>query len=192
MNESIRNVIKDNEIVLWSGVPENFDIMDKTNKNGILTTIILAFTAAAVVSVIYANAVFSGMVPMQWAFIPLAFVIAACISYNKFAVSKKVAGDLTYFITNQRIITTDGRSSKLSSVYYPEIHKAKFVTDSDGHTSLLCGDAAVKYPAPRIRFKAAARADVSENHICDSYVMYAIPDADKVKEIIRDYLPIVK
>lgn len=192
MNEKVQKALKDDEVLLWSDKPEKFDTKDKTNKNTILTTIIASFSIAVAVSYIYLNAALSKCTDPKWVLVAILFVVASYISYNKLAISRKVATKLTYVITNQRIFTLTEGSTEFSGAYYPEIKEAKFFTDADGHTSLLCGSKAVRYPASKIRFEATTKATRNDKKETEAYVMYAIPEADKVREIIADYLPIVK
>ena len=69
---------------------------------------------------------------------------------------------------------------------------AAFVTDGDGHTSLVCGSKAVSSSPSKVRSIASKAARFSDSKELEAYAMYAIADAATIKEVLKDYLPMIK
>ena len=72
---------------------------------------------------------------------------------------------------------------------FDKVKEYKFAEDADGQVSLVCGCDMMK-KSPR-GYRASAvfglrmKADNSE---CERFVMYAIPEADQVKELVAKLL----
>ena len=102
--------------------------------------------------------------------------------------ASKIRKRMQYAITDKRlIILTDSDKS----VEYSAISAAKLDRDEDGHTSLLCGEDAIKAKPWKRRAATLSGAITDDNTgMCERFVMYALPDADKVKETLKPFLPL--
>ncbi len=110
------------------------------------------------------------------------------IVLRTFMDASKIRKSITYAITNKRLFIGTDRAK---SVEYSSISEAKFCTDEDGHNSLLCGERAVKAKPKAWRTAVLAGVCIDdETGLCDNFAMYAIPDAERVKDLLKQYLPI--
>ena len=102
--------------------------------------------------------------------------------------ASKIRKRALYAITDKRLlILTDSAKS----VEYSAISAAKLDRDEDGHTSLLCGEDAIKAKPWKRRAAMLSGAITDDNTgMCERFVMYALPDADKVKETLKPFLPL--
>ena len=188
MEELLNESLREEEKLLWSGRPEAFETLDKTHKvpfirKGIITALVtIAICVAYVLFAKIENA------PLKPA---VLVVVAACgifIILRGLADAAKIRKRVLYAITDKRlIILTDSDRS----VEYSAISVAKLDRDEDGHVSLLCGESAIKAKPWKRRVIVLTGAVTNDTTgMCESFAMYALPDADKVKEILKPYLPL--
>ena len=188
MEELLKESLREEEKLLWSGRPEAFETLDKTHKipfirKGIITAIVTIAICAGYV--ILAGAQDAPLKPGVLA------VVAACgvfLIVRGLLDASKIRKRMQYAITDKRlIILTDSDKS----VEYSAISAAKLDRDEDGHVSLLCGEDAIKAKPWKRRVMALAGTVTNDTTgMCESFAFYAIPDADKVKEILKPYLPL--
>ncbi len=186
MEELLKESLREEEKLLWSGRPEAFETLDMTHKipfirKGIITAIVTI--AICVGYVILAGAQDAPLKPGVLA------VVAACgvfIIVRGLLDASKIRKRMQYAITDKRlIILTDSDKS----VEYSAISAAMLSSDKDGHVSLLCGENAIKAKPWRRRALALTGAVTNDTTgVCESFVMYALPETDKVNEILRSYL----
>ncbi len=187
MEEQLRPLLAKDEQLLWCGRPEAFETLDKTNRPGIVSGILVK-------TVIFA-AMLYGYVRAALATESFNFFIAAAIAATSglvIAYPFFVAGNLrkkrVYGLTDKRILRL-GENNE--SVPYSRIKTAAIRTDADGHTSLLCGPGTVKLRPARWRGKADGpffnRPDKPE---AEDIVLYALPMDKKLRSVLEEYLPI--
>jgi len=187
MEELLKEELKENEKLLWTGKPEAFETMDKVYKPALIKKVIMMtvlVAALAVAYVVLANA--KGVDLQAW----LLILLAACVvgsAVTPFLDAKKLRARTLYAVTDIRIIVVQ---DTVKDVPFAAIEEAVALTDEAGHTSILCGQDAVKFKASACRAAAASgpRAN-GENGLCESLVLYAVPEAAKVKEILSKYIP---
>lgn len=186
MEELLKESLSEEETLLWSGRPEPFETLDKTHKkpfirSAIITALItLAICAAYVILIIIENTQLKPGVLV---------VVAACgvfLILRSLLDASKIRKQVQYAITDKRLmILTDNAKS----IEYSAVSVSKLDRDEDGHISLLCGENAIKAKPWKRRAAVLTGAVINDNTgMCVSFVMYAIPDADKVKEILKPYL----
>ena len=186
MEELLKESLREEETLLWSGRPEAFETLDKTHKvpfirKGIIAALVtIAICAAYVIFAQIKNVPLKPAVPV---------IVAACgifVILRGLIDASKLRKRVLYAITDKRlIIQTDSDKS----VEYSAISAAKLSSDKDGHVSLLCGENAIKAKPWRRRELALTGAVTNDTTgVCESFVMYALPETDKVNEILKSYL----
>jgi hypothetical protein len=82
--------------------------------------------------------------------------------------------------------------SEVRSVKLEAIPTAKFATDDDGLTSLLCGPDCENLAPQKFRVSTLTGAMLNQDTmICDRFVMYAIDDPEGFKKAAKGYLTIM-
>ena len=188
MEELLKEALREDEKLLWSGRPEAFETLDKTHKSPFIRSGIIAAVVTIALCVAYVILAKAKDVPLKPA---VLVIVAACgifIILRGLNDASKIKKRVLYAITDKRlIILTDSAKS----VEYSAISAAKLDRDEDGHTSLLCGEDAIKARPWKRRAAVLSGAITNENTgMCERFVMYALPDADKIKEILKPYLPL--
>lgn len=187
MEEILKEELRSGEKLLWQTKPEEFETLDATHKKPVLVKsvlIICIVAALCVIYVIYAN---SKSIDIKPALIAIAMVCAVVGAINFIFESRKLK-KIIYAITDQRIIFGD---DILKSLEFSKINKLELKSDADGHTSILFGDIAIKAKAHQWRSLAVADAYIdSDTGFCTRFVMYALPDAEQVKNILSEYVPL--
>ena len=188
MEELLKEALREDEKLLWSGRPEAFETLDKTHKSPFIRSGIITAVVTIALCVAYVILAKANDVPLKPA---VLVIVAACgifIIVRGLLDASKIKKRVLYAITDKRlIILTDSAKS----VEYSAINVAKLDRDEDGHTSLLCGEDAIKARPWKRRAAVLSGAITNENTgMCERFVMYALPDADKIKEILKPYLPL--
>ena len=188
MEELLKESLREDEKLLWSGRPEAFETLDKTHKSPFIRSGIITAVVTIALCVAYVILVRAKEAPLKPA---VLVIVAACgifIIVRGLLDASKIKKRVLYAITDKRlIILTDSAKS----VEYSAISAAKLDRDEDGHTSLLCGEDAIKARPWKRRAAVLSGAITNENTgMCERFVMYALPDADKIKEILKPYLPL--
>ena len=118
----------------------------------------------------------------------LILVIGAFAIAIPFMTARRLRKDAVYAITDRNIIRA---GSSETSVPLSRIHVATLKTDSDGHTTLLCGPEAQKFPATKWRAYAdTSFRDLEEEGECGRAVIYALPMDENLNRIIHQVLPL--
>ena len=188
MEELLKESLREDEKLLWSGRPEAFETLDKTHKSPFIRRGIITAVVTIALCVAYVILVRAKEAPVKPA---VLVIVAACgifIILRGLLDASKIRKRTSYAITDKRLlILTDSAKS----VEYSAISAAKLDRDEDGHTSLLCGEDAIKARPWKRRAAVLSGAITNENTgMCERFVLYALPDADKIKEILKPYLPL--
>lgn len=174
------NLAKD-EQVLWTGKPE-FKTLGATHKNFFAGKVVIVAVALIAFFMYYFMGVMAGTIQFKAAVILIMAVIAAVPLLLEWLDAQKMKKTL-YAVTDSRLVAMV--DSAVHAVTYDKIKAHKFAEDADGQISLVCGCDMMK-KSPR-SYRASAvfglrmKADNSE---CERFVMYAIPEADKVKKLV--------
>lgn len=188
MEELLKESLREDEKLLWSGRPEAFETLDKTHKSPFIRSGIITAVVTIALCMAYVILAKAKEAPLKPA---VLVIVAACgifIIVRGLLDASKIRKRTSYVITDKRLlILTDSAKS----VEYSAISASKLDRDEDGHTSLLCGEDAIKARPWKRRAAALSGAITNENTgMCERFVMYALPDADKIKEILKPYLPL--
>lgn len=183
MDEMLSAYLEENEQILWDSHPEPFTTLDRTHKDPFIKKVWITLITTAVLLALYIG-VIGGHDPL---IIAVTVIIAAyiCISTHMNAWQLKKA---RYLITDRRIIVMN---NDITFAHYDEIPMAFFRKDADGHTSLVCGEYAIELAPHKWRsYSAAGVRFIPNSKVCDNLILYAIPDPDKVKEVLKPYLTV--
>lgn len=181
MEQKLYDNLMEGEKVLWSGKPES-QTFGKTHK-----TFFIAKAAVIAIALIgffmyYLGGVNAGTIPFKASAIIIVLVIAAVPLTLEWLDAQKMKKTI-YAVTDKRLITLV--DTAVNAVTFDQVKAHKFAEDADGQVSLVCGCDMMK-ASPRT-YRASAvyglrmKADNSE---CERFVMYAIPEADKVKKLV--------
>ena len=188
MEKQLREHLLEDEQLLWTGCPESFDTLDKSNKTSIVVGIVikaLVTLGILLVFIISARQDGKSVSPIAIALI-LAFGVFAMI--NPFLVARRLSKKTIYGLTDKRILRS---GSNDEAVPYERIKSAVLRTDQDGHTSLLCGARAVKLKPRQFRGEAdAAFVNNQGEPEAERVILYALPMDDALMRLLNTYLPL--
>lgn len=187
MEEILKSALDDNEKLLWTGRPENFEALDETNRKYFIKKAIIAAAVSALLIAAYALMVVSSG-NFKFSIVAIILVFAVYGPLNVLMDANKLKKKIGYAITDKRLITV---LDSARGIPYSAVKCAEFRTDADGHTALLCGPDAVNSKAEQWRAFTVIGACMDESgEQCERYVMYALPEAERVKVILKPYLNI--
>lgn len=187
MENQLRERLMADEQLMWTGRPEDFDTLDKTNKTSIIVGLVIKVIVTVGIILLFCFSAQNGSKsgPGVYFFI-LAFAAFAVL--NPFLIARRLRRKTIYGLTNKRIMrsgTTD------NAVPYERIKKAVLRMDDDGHTSLLCGSRAVNLKPRKWRGEAdASFIDNRDEAEANRVILYALPMDDTLKDILKKHLPL--
>ncbi len=190
MEDILKSKLKDDETLLWSARPEAFETLDKTHKAAFMRKAVVIAAVAVALIVLYIIAAIKNHAPVQ---IPVILVGLAAGLYGMFGDildANKLRNKTIYGLTDQRIIAVMGMSTE--AVDYERMSKGdyEFVTDEDGHTSLLCGERAREAkPNGRRTVTVCGAQNNAETGECHGFGMYGITEHVKdIDAILSKYI----
>ena len=182
MEQKLYENLMEGEKLLWSGKPE-FKTLGNTHKNFFAAKVVVIVAALIAFFAYYFAGVKDGSIPFKGAVLVIMGVIAAVPLMLEWLDAQKMKKTI-YAVTDSRLIAMV--DTAVNVVSYDKIKTYKFEKDADGQTSLVCGCDMMKKSARTYRsaavFGLRMKADNSE---CERFVMYAIPEADKVKTLVE-------
>lgn len=188
MESRVREILESGEELLWIGSPEKFETMDKTYGGRIKCGTAIKLIAGIALIVLYILAVRKNGAEIMPA---LIVIIAFCMIYavaNPWLTANKLRKKICYAVTDRRLISV---TSDVKGVPYELIKEAAVKTDEDGHSTLLCGTDAVKFQMGKWRGESTVSARLnSDTGECESLVLYAVPEIEKVEGLLKQYLPL--
>lgn len=190
MEDILKSKLKDDETLLWSAVPEAFETLDKTHKAYFLRKAVLVAAAAVALIVLYIIAAAKNHAAVQPAVIAILLAAGGYGVFGDILDANKLRNKTIYGLTDQRIIAVMGMSTE--AVDYERMNKGdyEFVTDEDGHTSLLCGERAREAkPHGRRSVTVCGAQNNAETGECHGFGMYGITEhVDTVNGILSKYI----
>ena len=187
MEELFKEELLSGEKLLWHAKPEEFETLDVTHKKPVTVRAALTICIVAALCVIYVVYANSKGIDVKPSLVVIAMGCAVIGAFNYIFESKKLR-KINYAVTDQRIIFGD---EILKSLEFSKINKLELKTDADGHTSILFGDIAIKAKPHKWRSLATADAYIdTDTDFCTRFVMYAVPNAEQVKDILSKYIPL--
>ncbi len=187
MEEILKEELRPGEKILWRGKPEPFEILDLTHKKPLITKAILIIAIVALICVIYVAYAISAGIGVKYILVVAAMLCAIMGALNGFNEGRKMK-KVNYVVTDQRIISILDLPKSLE---YAKIKEVEFKTDEDGLTSVLFGETAIK--AKPCQRRSLALLDPfldEETGYCSRFVLYAVDDAEGLKNIFSKYIAI--
>ena len=186
MEEKLRPIMDEGEKILWSGRPENFETLDKTHKSRFIRSSIITVVVTVALIVAYLMTIARTGAEMKVGLLVIMIALAIYVVASTFINANKLRKKMEYAVTDKRLVLIRDEPKGIS---YDQIPIAALKTDEDGHGSLLCGAHAVN-EAPA-KWRASALAGIRTNvdtMVCEDLIMYAIPEPEKLREILKPYL----
>lgn len=190
MEEILKTKLKDDETLLWCARPEAFETLDKTHKGRFIRKAVIIAAVVAVLIVIYIIAAGKNHVDVK---LPVILLVLAAGLYGVFGENldaNKLRSKTIYGLTDRRMIAVMGMSTE--AVDYERMKKGdyEFVTDEDGHTSLLCGERAREAkPYGRRSVTVCGAQNNAETGECHGFAMYGITaDVKAIDAILSKYI----
>ena len=182
MEQQLREHLMEGEQLLWSGRPEAFETLDKTNKSSIITGLVIKLLVTIGLLVVYVISARDNSV------IVAILALAAVALANPFLIARRLRRKTVYGLTDKRVL----RSGVFDqAIPYERIRSAELRTDEDGHTSLLCGPRSAGLKPRKWRSEAEASfIDNRDEPEAARVIFYAIPVSEEVKGLLKQYLPI--
>ena len=188
MEKQLREHLWEDEQLLWSGCPESFETLDRTNKKSILVGLVIkVLVALGILVLLFISSQQNGK-NVSPAVIVIYLAFAAYAIMTPFLVARHLRRNTIYGLTDKRVIRS-GQSDQ--AVPYERIKSAVLRTDDDGHTSLLCGSRAYNLKPCKWRGEAdAAFINGSEEPEAERVILYALPMDSRLEELLKKYLPL--
>lgn len=182
MEDKLKSKLKDDETLLWCAKPESFEILDKTHKSNFVKKAILITVVFAAIVAVYIYMAIDTSSTIQIPVILIGLAAAAYGMFGEFLDGRKLQNKTMYALTDQRIIAMMGMSFEAVDYERMQGGEYEFVTDEDGHTSMLFGERAREAkPFGRRSATVCGAQNNSETGECQGFALYGI--TDHVKEI---------
>ena len=185
MEQKLKEVLVEGEQLLWSGKPE-FKTLGETHKNTFAVKAVVVAFAAIAFLMYYLIGVKNGLIAFKAMVLLLTAVLAAVPLSLEWLAAQKMKKTI-YAVTDRRLIAMVDTATNI--VTYDKIKSYKFAEDADGQVSLVCGCDMMKKSPRSYRSSAVFGLRMKEDGSeCERFVMYAIPEADKVKKLVVKYM----
>lgn len=185
MENSLRELLEEDEKLLWFGRPEPFETLDKTNKKSIVIGLVIKVLVIIGCLALYAQSVtttgdFKPVVP------GMVFAVGAYAIASPFLIARRLRKSTLYGLTDRRVLRTGANSE---SVPYERIKSAVLRRDEDGHTTLLCGPRTRNLKPRSWRGEAdAAFINGPDDPEALRVILYNIPMDKKLQAVLGQYL----
>ena len=185
MEERLRNSLIEGEEILWMGSPK-FQTLDRTNRTYIIAKAVLTLASVGVFMVSYLDYAIAGGMGVNVTVPVIVAALTALVLMPEIMDAYKLKKAL-YAVTNRRIISVV--NGTVMSVEYSKIQEYAFAEDTDGQISLLCGNKAMACKPRMRRLYTILGARLTEDKsVCESYVLYAIPENNELKQLLKTYI----
>lgn len=188
MEKQLREHLSGDEQLLWSGCPEPFDTLDRTNKTSIVVGLVIkVLVTLGILLLFYSSAKQNGNSVKPGAII-IILAFAAFAVMNPFLIAHRLRKKTIYGLTDKRILRA---GTNEGAVPYERIKTAVLRTDEDGHTTLLCGSRAYNLKPRQWRSEAdASFLNSIDSQEADRVILYALPMDSRLRELLNKYLPL--
>ena len=190
MEEKLKAKLKDDETLLWTAKPEAFETLDKTHKAYFVRKAVIITIVVAALIALYIKMAIDKNADVQLAVILIGIAFGAYGVFGEFLDANKLRNKSLYALTDQRIIAVMGMS--VEAVDYERLSDYEFVTDEDGHTSLLCGERAREAkPYGRRSATVCGAQNNSETGECHGFALYGITaEVKNIEKILKEHIQV--
>ena len=187
MDKKLNSLLEHDEKLLWSGRPERFETLDKTNKKSIVIGLIIKVVVTLGLTLGYIHAARSAAGIKPGVLVVLLAIFAWAVA-NPFLIARRLREKTIYGLTDRRVLRAGANDE---SVPYDRMKSVVLRTDADGHTTLLCGPRTKDLKPHQWRGEAdAAFINGPDDPECVRLILYALPMSVKLKMILEDHLSI--
>lgn len=187
MEEQLRERLLEGEQLLWSGCPENFETLDRTNKTSIIVGLVIKVLVTVGILSLFLFSSQNGGNKAPGVFIVIILFAAYAVLYP-FLIARRLRKKTIYGLTDKRVIRSGATDN---GVPYERIKKAVLATDKDGHVTLLCGERALGLKPRQWRGEAdASFIDSHDAPEAERVILYALPMDDALHAILNKHLPL--
>ena len=178
--------LQPDEQILWEGKPENFRTLDACHTLPLLRSVLIFLLGGALIG---ACAVLLSESKTLNGDVYAILLLFAIIAPLRLVLDAAALRRTRYYATDRRLVAV---GKNVQDVAYSRIREAGFVTDAAGHTSLLCGAKALAGAPWSIRERTVVGRDALEGEttICDGFAFYAVDDADGLRAVLENRLPL--
>ena len=190
MEEKLKAKLKDDETLLWTAKPEDFETLDKTHKAYFVRKAVAISVVIIALLALYIKMAIDKSADIQFAVILIGLAFGAYGVFGEFLDANKLRNKSLYALTDQRIIAMMGMS--FEAVDYERLSDYEFVTDEDGHTSLLCGERAREAkPYGRRSATVCGAQNNSETGECHGFALYGITaEVNNIEKILKEHIQV--
>jgi len=182
MEQKLYENLMEGEKVLWTGKPE-FKTLGETHKNFFAAKVVVIAFALIAFFMYYFIGVQEGTIDFKASVIGIMAVVGAVPLALEWLDAQKMKKTF-YVVTDSRFIAMV--DAAVYAVTYDKVKVYKFAEDADGQVSLVCGCDMMKASPRSYRAGAVYGLRMKEdNSECERFVMYAIPEADKVQKLVE-------
>lgn len=189
MEEQLLSKLKEGETILWMARPEPFETLDRTHKPHFIKKALLLTVVFGALIGAYAYAAVVNGVGIKLPLILFGILGALYGIFGEFLDARKLKRKTLYALTNQRMLSVLGLTCE--GAEYENLQDYTFVSDEDGHVSLLCGERSrdTKPFGRRSATVCGAQTNV-ETGLCQGFAMYGVTgEVEQMRNILADYLP---
>ncbi|MBQ5672082.1 MAG: hypothetical protein IIV43_06980 [Oscillospiraceae bacterium] len=185
MNDKLNEYLQDGEQLLWSGKP-TMKMPDEAHMNAYAVKAVLTVFGGVAFLMYYMLGVTHGTIPFKAAVLVLLAVLMGVILAPDWMDVGKL-NKAVYAVTDRRLLVLV--NNVVHAVSFDVIDAYKFDTDAAGQTTLMCGKSGMKTRPSRRRLNTIFGLRMSDDGtVCDRFVMYGIPEADKVEKLMKKYV----
>lgn len=185
MNNKLNEYLQEGEQLLWSGRPA-VKMMDEVYTNAYAVKVALTVIGAVAFLMYYMLGVTGGTIHFKPAVILILLVLMGVVLAPDWMDVNKLNKSV-YGMTDQRLLILV--NGNLHAVKLSMITAYKFDVDAEGQISLLCGKSGMKVRPTRRRLNTIFGLRMTDDGTaCDRFVMYGIPDADRVEALMNQYV----
>lgn len=188
MEQKLLAKLKDDETLLWSARPEAFETLDKTHKAHFIKKAVLISVIFAAIIIAYVVAAIDTNSTIQVPVILIGIIAALYGIFGDFLDANKLKNKSMYALTDQRMIAMMGMS--FEAIDYERVSDFDFLTDDDGHVSLLCGERAREAkPFGRRSATVCGAQNNSETGACEGFAMYGVTaEVENIRAILSKHI----
>ena len=188
MMTELDKALNDGETVIWKSKPENYKVLDKTNKPVFIKRCVICAVICAAVELLYLWLTSISSADLLVWLIVVIFVACAASPILFLLRSRKLKKGI-YVATNYRLITF---ADQVVGITYNRIKEYSFKMDKDGHTSLLCGKKGLSSNPGKWREIALfGNPDDDGSGPCEKFAFYAIDKPNDLKKVLSEKIPIM-
>lgn len=190
MEEMLKEALRSDEKLLWSGRPERFETLDKTHKSSFYRKIVWSVAICAAVLALYIIMALKNGADIKPVVIIVVVACGVLGPMSFFSDASKLRKNVLYAVTDKRLILV---REGVRDMDFSRIKSASLRRDADGHTSLLCGERALKAKPDKWRAASllAQGSGDGEDELCENFAFYALPESPELDTILFQHLPII-